>query len=439
MNYERKMKTLAALGLTCAIAFSCVSCGGEVHHLAFVEGKAAACNETGNVAYWVCLDCNERFLDEAATIRMESVEIPALNHNFVEKKEVSCLEEGILTRVCERCGAVASEEVIPAVGHDFGEFVVTKPADCNEAGVETAYCSRCDETKTREIPRVKRHVFDTDNVCTICSLEAYPTDGLSFSLLVEDGRQIGYSVTSEGVRESNVVIPCYYRGLPVLEIGNGAFAENMTVSTVLIYADIVEIGDSAFENCMRLTSAELPDSLQRIGGKAFRGCGVLNQISIPDALSTLGEDAFRGCTGAKSLYLGKSVTSIGNNAFWNCNGLKEIIVSEENETFLGAGNCLIERKTGILVLGCGTSEIPFSVTKIAEYAFFGCTTLAHITIPTSVTQIGDFAFRDCISLKEIRYGGTSEEWDKISKGINWCANANKELVVVCFDKTIPVF
>jgi hypothetical protein len=41
------------------------------------------------------------------------------------------------------------------------------------------------------------------------------------------------------------------------------------------------------------------------------------------------------------------------------------------------------------------------VTSIGKYAFYGCSSLAGISIPVGVTSIGDDAFTNCRSLAEI--------------------------------------
>ena len=43
----------------------------------------------------------------------------------------------------------------------------------------------------------------------------------------------------------------------------------------------------------------------------------------------------------------------------------------------------------------------YSVTRIAESAFYQCSNLTNITIPSSVTSIGNYAFRGCIGLTSI--------------------------------------
>ncbi len=81
--------------------------------------------------------------------------------------------------------------------------------------------------------------------------------------------------------------------------------------------------------------------------------------------------------------------------------------------------------------------IPNSVTKISESAFAGCISLTTITIPCSITEIDESAFEDCTSLKEIRYGGTKEQWKTVEKGIFWYKNTHVQ-EVFCSDDTVEL-
>ena len=75
-------------------------------------------------------------------------------------------------------------------------------------------------------------------------------------------------------------------------------------------------------------------------------------------------------------------------------------VALENANYDSWGNCLIEKKTKKLILGCAESEIPKFVKKIGTGAF-EFTTLKSIVIPENVQVIEKFAFEDCVNLEYV--------------------------------------
>ena len=134
-----------------------------------------------------------------------------------------------------------------------------------------------------------------------------------------------------------------------------------------------------------------------IGNWAFFQCSSLTSITIPNSVTSIGDNAFRGCSGLTSIAIPNSVTSIGDYAFRGCSGLTSIIVESGNTKYDSRNNCnaIIETATNTLIAGCKNTEIPNSVTSIGGYAFSYCTGLTSITIPNSVKNIGDYAFRGC--------------------------------------------
>ena len=71
-------------------------------------------------------------------------------------------------------------------------------------------------------------------------------------------------------------------------------------------------------------------------------------------------------------------------------------------------------------------EIAEGVTEIGESAFENCSGLEQIKIPGSVIRIGYNAFNNCSKLANVMYGGTEEEWNKISIGYdNSCLTSAK--------------
>ena len=67
--------------------------------------------------------------------------------------------------------------------------------------------------------------------------------------------------------------------------------------------DCEVIGDYAFSNCSSLTSITMGDSVTSIGDYAFSNCSSLTSITIPNSVTTIGSSAFSGCSSLESITL----------------------------------------------------------------------------------------------------------------------------------------
>jgi hypothetical protein len=199
-----------------------------------------------------------------------------------------------------------------------------------------------------------------------------------------------------------VVIPGTIDGLPVKNIGDYAFSNNITVTSVTIPSSVTGIGDYAFLECSGLTAATLPGSITSIGEGAFNDCSKLTGTVIPNSVLTIGGDAFRNCIALTSVSIGSGVTSIGNSAFTGCSNLTAFTVDAANTQYSSlAGVLFNEAQTQLIQYPArktGSYSIPGSVTAIAGFAFLKCASLTGVTFPNSVTDIGDYAFLDCTGL-----------------------------------------
>ena len=139
---------------------------------------------------------------------------------------------------------------------------------------------------------------------------------------------------------------------------------------------VTSIGDSAFYQCRSLTSVAIPNSVTSIGGWAFAVCTSLGSVTIPNSVTNLGVCAFWDCTSLDSVAIGNGVTSIGEDAFSSCTSLASVAI----------GN---------------------GVTSIGESAFDGCESLTSVTIPSSVTTIGASAFDACYDLGSVYLEGNA--------------------------------
>ena len=208
--------------------------------------------------------------------------------------------------------------------------------------------------------------------------------------LSEDGDY--YILTSCNQSVLSAEVPENYKGIPVKEIGEGAFY-----------------------GCEALESVTLPKTIRKIGTEAFKYCASLKEITLPEELRTVGDEAFSNCKSLKSLDIPALVRDIGGWATAFCDSLEELTVAGENKNFYGVDNCIIHKSTKTLVLGCNDSRIPDdgSVTAIGYAAFAGCEKLSGILIPASVTEIEDSAFSHCAAMEAVEIPATVEKMGAI--------------------------
>ena len=95
------------------------------------------------------------------------------------------------------------------------------------------------------------------------------------------------------------------------------YSINGLIKKIVISQGVTSIGDYAFSNCKSLTSIEIHDSVTSIGDSAFEDCESLTSIEIPDSVTSIGKYAFYNCTSLISIEIPDSVTSIGGATFAN--------------------------------------------------------------------------------------------------------------------------
>lgn len=251
------------------------------------------------------------------------------------------------------------------------------------------------------------------------------------------------TITKYTGTESTVILPSKISSWPVTKIGEDAFQDNTTITSVTIPASVTEIGSNAFAGCTNLTSVNYagnwsnltiqsgnpavqdaanaplfdfeptPDNtavivtnykyngaaadvtipsryqgkpVTTIGHAAFFNSAVTS-VTIPDSVTSISDEAFINCPKLTNISIPNSVTYIGFSAFSSCTSLKSI-------------------------------TLPSSLSFISGALFLGCSQLTTIHIPVSVTSIGNNAFADCPSLMTVTYPGSKTQWDDITKGRN---------------------
>lgn len=272
------------------------------------------------------------------------------------------------------------------------------------------------------------------------------------------------TITKYNGTDTVVVIPSKISSWPVTKIGEAAFQDNTTITSVTIPASVTEIGSNAFAGCTNLTSVNyagdwsnltiqsgnpavqdaanaplfdfdfilnntavivtrykgtaadvtIPSRYQgkpvtTIDHAAFHDSAVTS-VTIPDSVTSISDGAFGFCSQLTNISIPNSVTYISFSAFRACTSLKSITLPSSLSSISEA-----------LFFGCSqltTIHIPDSVSSIHSYAFCNCGNLKTIRIPVSVTSIGSYAFDGCPSSMTVTYSGSKTQWDDITKGSN---------------------
>lgn len=248
--------------------------------------------------------------------------------------------------------------------------------------------------------------------------------------------------------------------------------ENSTAALTADKSNALVIGEAAFQGCTALVSVKIPTRLTTVGRIAFAGCTKLAKVTFEEdcALQTISEGMFHKCTALSSITIPKKISAIDNGAFvasglqtvtFAADGAKVQLYAEASgystSTIPGSstsakygvfGNCtkletveFNNRLSGTAIpaytfYSCGVLSALDKVTindvgqyafrdckklgdgvidfsklttdTINTYAFYGCTSLATVTLPSSLIEIGGSAFKGCTNLASLALPETLE-------------------------------
>lgn len=160
------------------------------HEWELVYTEPATCTEPGYNRY-ECIHCGQEYREI----------IPALGHKFGQwttTKEPTCTEAGYRERRCIRCG-YDEWGIPPALGHDWGDWVTVVEPDVDKPGREERTCQRCGLVESRELPPLGDDGVPEQELNYSLLLAMDPAPGYEPSLyytgLADGGFCIAYNAT----------------------------------------------------------------------------------------------------------------------------------------------------------------------------------------------------------------------------------------------------
>ncbi len=170
----------------------------------------------------------------------------------------------------------------------------------------------------------------------------------------------------------------------IRKLGDFAFANNDTLNSVVLGADLKEIPDYAFAYCENLSSITLTDSVTVIGKYAFYGSSITN-MELRN-VSEIGEYAFGGTNlsgGEDGITFNEKGVVIGDGAFAECAALTKQ-QNLDKATYIGARAFY---KTSL-------QQAELNAKFIGEFAF-GESKLESVILGNTVKELGDNPFYGC--------------------------------------------
>jgi len=227
-----------------------------------------------------------------------------------------------------------------------------------------------------------------------------------------DGKSV--TITKYVGTKTVVNIPSKIQNLPVTTIGDSAFKNIKTITSVTIPNGVTSIGTNAFQACISLTSVTIPNGITKIGDGAFFQCEKLPNITIPASVTNIGTNAFSTCMNLTRVTFQGTIPSGGfhNDAFSKIGDLRAKFYATDTAkgtagTYTttmpaGAGSIWTREATAATAPAQTTQYDPesdFQVTQIANAMtitkYVG--TKTTVSIPPDikkipVTVIGEQAF-----------------------------------------------
>ena len=329
--------------------------------------------------------------------------------------------------MCDVCGWCTDYDCVEAVCAykcECEEPVPEPEHECESMCDDCGWCMDYDCEEEACEMKCDGHTGDADGSDNE-ETDAF-SQGLRYTLLDNDT----YEVSGIGdCTDTDIVIPATYNEKPVTSIGDRAFWDRNSLTSITLLDNITQIGETAFYFCDNLTNVSISKSVISIGKKAFGSCSNLSAINVAKD-----NEAYKSIDGVlytkdgKTLIqyaLGKStrtykifegVTTINSYAFEG-HSLSSVEISSCVTTIGGYAFASVYNHTLTNVIFEENSQLEY----IGGYAFYSCGALSSIEIPSSVKTIDYDAFASCSNLTDVYYMGNIADWCKIEFG-NLAAN-----------------
>ena len=284
--------------------------------------KEATCTKAGYTGDTYCKDCGEKISSGEV--------IEKLAHTWDEgnvTKEADCIEVGVKTYTCRKCGATKTED-IPMTEHTWDEGEVTTAPTCTKPGVRTYTCSVCKATRTEAIKATGHlHTEIRNKKDASCTENGYTGDTYCKDCeeLLKKGETV--DVLGHQWKETKRAEPSYTEDGQIIYTCNRCGEQKAETLEKLAYP---KAGTKyTVAGCQyKVTKAGAEVSLIKTNKKAKRMTipAVIKVNGVTYKVTSIGAKAFNGSKKLTKVTIGTNIKKISNNAFFKCKSLKTVTI-----------------------------------------------------------------------------------------------------------------
>lgn len=232
---------------------------------------------------------------------------------------------------------------------------------------------------------------------------------LSTVVLSQRVNEIGNYAFANNNLLSNLTINASSDNMSTLSIGSYAFYNN-GIASITIPERVNSIGQNAFARCYNLNTitftqtGQMADTLY-MDDYVFNECTALVNIELPLRLNYIGNYAFSWCVGLKNITFRDSdiPLTLGDNVFDNCHLIKSITLPNR---IYSMGSYLFNyclSLENVIIEELNGTVFNNEGLELGPYMFYGCNELRSVTIPAHTSKIGDYAFYLCSNVYNITF------------------------------------
>ncbi len=324
--------------------------------------------------------------------RLGSVEFPSFSSDSTNISDIDTTgtagRDSTITEIPDSTGVIGSDSAM------HSRILVRGLADIHTVTIGVSAFSQCFSLKSIELPEglaeLKRLTFaGCDELMevklpgTLVSIENYAFNGCSSINRIDIPKSV------ETIADNALSEMANCKEINV-EAGNANYSSS---DGILLSGDGTQV-----VKCPegKADGVGVPEGVKKINSGAYANNASLTDVVLPESVEKIDNFAFLGCPNIRRIFLSKNVSSIGSNVFTGLEALETIDVDAANANFSSKDGVLFSKNGAMLYRypagKAGDYAIPEGTKGIYSSSFSETANITSIKVPASLENFNPAAF-----------------------------------------------